>query len=409
MTDRSLNTLHQPAGLLLFADSPEQAEHYGQHLARLGSSPTQARSGGLTAAIAWCRVNLAPEILLVDLDGDALPLQSLAELSEVCDPNCQIIALGSQQDVDLYRSLLHGGIFDYLLKPVSLDLLASTLNRARHHGHSEPQGMRSGRTIAVSAAAGGCGTSSVVCGLGLLLSQRRHTATAIVDFDRSNGDQSLLLGYDGEAGLAGALASSELDTRLLQRAMGSINQRLQLLAQNPVLSPPAALDPQHLLHLGGNLCQLFNQVIWDLPASLPPGSLEVLAHAQTRILLTELSVQHARNLHRLLREIGDESAGQQLLVVANAVRGDATAVIERHQFEDFIERPIDLLLPHAGNSLASSLLKGPLQLDAAPAFRDTLLELADLATGHSPKPALSASGNLLTRLRKALNRQRSAA
>ncbi|TBU90027.1 AAA family ATPase [Phytopseudomonas dryadis] len=409
MNDTSLNTRQTPADLMLFAADGEQASHYGQHLARLGSTAAQARAGGLAAAIDWSRRHPSPEILLVDLDGDPLPLQSLAELSEVCDPACHIIALGGKQDVDLYRSLLHSGVFDYLLKPVSLDLLASTLARARGVGHGDPHGVRSGRTIAVTGSSGGCGTSTVVAGLGLLLSQQRHTATAVVDFDRSNGDQNLLLGYDGEAGLAGALSSSEIDTRLLQRAMGRINERLHLLAQAPLLRNAAAFDSEHLLDLGGNLCRLFNQVIWDLPAGCPPGSLEVLAHAQTRILLTDLSVQDARNLHRLLREIGDESEGQQLLVVANAARDHAAPVVERAQFEDFIERRIDLLLPHAGNALATSLLAGPLRLEGAPAFQNALLELADLATGHTPKRNASVSGSLIARLKQALNRQRPAA
>ena len=400
-------TLHHD--LMLFAADAEQARHYGQHLTRLGRSAELAQPGGLAAAIDWSRRHPSPDILLVDIDGEDRPLRALAELSELCDPTCHIIVLGSKQDVDLYRSLLHSGIFDYLLKPVSLDLLADTLGRARGVGHSEPHGVRSGRTIAVTAAAGGRGTSTVVAGLGLLLSQQRHTATAVVDFDRSNGDQHLLLGYDGEAGLAGALTSSEIDSRLLQRAMGQINERLHLLAQTPQLRNDTALNVDHLLNLGGNLCQLFNQVIWDLPAGCPSGSLDVLSHAQTRILLTDLSVQDARNLHRLLREIGDESEGQQLLVVANGVRGSLDPVVEREQFEDFIERKVDLLLPNAGNSLAASLLTGPLTLDGAGAFHDRLLDLADLATGHTPKRSTAASSGLITRLRQVLNRQRPAA
>lgn len=408
MNDTSIHS-HATAALMLFAVDSQQAGHFGEQLARLGLAAQQARAGGLAAAIAWSRDNPSPEVLVVDLDDDPLPLQSLAELGEVCDPACHIVALGSRQDINLYRSLLHSGVFDYLVKPVPLDLLAATLNRARTLGQGDPHGVRSGRTIAVTGASGGCGTSTLVAGLGLLLSQQRHTATAIVDFDRSNGDQSLLLGYDGEAGLAGALSSNEIDTRLLQRAMGQINERLHLLAQAPVLRADPAVDREHLLNLGGNLCRLFNQVVWDLPASRPPGSLDVLAHAQTRIVVTDLSVQDARNLHRLLREIGDESDGQQLLVVANAVRGDASAVVERGQFESFIGRPIDLLLPHAGGALANSLLAGPLRLSDAPAYQDALLDLADLATGHSPKPAARASGNLLARLRQVLNRQRPAA
>lgn len=392
--------------LMLFATSNEEATRFGEMLTRLGQSAEQALPGGIAAAIAWCRSNPPAEVLVVDIEGDPLPLQSLEELAQVCDPSCHIVTLGRKQDIDLYRTLLHSGVFDYLAKPVPLDLLATTVARARN-GHSVAHGVRSGRTLAISGASGGVGTSTVAASLALLLSEQRHTPTAMVDFDRCNGDQSLLLGFEGEAGLASALTSTELDSRLLQRAMGRINERLHLLAQAPGLRPAQNFSEEHLLNIGGTLCSMFNQVVWDLPAGRPHGSLEVLAHAQTRILLTDLTVQDARNLHRLLREIGDESEGQHLLLVSNAARGQHPGVIERSQFEDFVERRIDLALPWAGPSLPGSLLAGPLKLAGAPAFHNALLDLADLATGHTPQRAAQGSG-LMARLKQALTRQRAA-
>ena len=401
-TPQALN--NDAASLMLFAATAEDAGRFAEQLVRLGQNASQARAGGIAAAIAWSRDNPPPAVLIVDIDGDAMPLQSLTELGEVCAPACHIVALGSKQDGDLYRTLLHSGVFDYRAKPVPLDLLAATLGRARA-GQAISQGARSGRTIAISGAAGGCGSSTVVAGLAQILSRDRHMATAVVDFDRHKGDQSLLLGYEGDAGLAGALSSGEIDSRLLQRAMGRITERLHLLAQAPTLRPEQNFSTEHLLFLGANLCQMYNQVIWDLPAGRPHGTLDVLTHAQTRILLTDLSVQDARTLHRLLREIGDESDGQHLLVVANAARGNQSGVVERSQFEDFIERRIDLQLPYAGPALAASLLTGTLNLAAAPALQLALQDLADLATGHAPKRATVASGNLLSRLKRVLNRQ----
>ncbi|WP_437883769.1 hypothetical protein [Pseudomonas sp. LRF_L74] len=390
--------------LMLFAASADDARRFGEQLVRLGHAASQSRPGGVAAAIAWSQGNPPPSVLVVDIDDDPLPLQSLTELGEVCDPACRIVVTGSKQDIDLYRNLLHSGVFDYLAKPVPLDLLASTLNRARGADHEQPLGVRSGRTIAVVGASGGCGVSTVAAGLALLLSEQRHTATALVDFDRSKGDQSLLLGHDGDAGLAAALANNEIDNRFLQRAMARINERLHLLAQATQLRPDASFATDHLLDLGGNLCRLFNQVIWDLPAGLPHGALDVLAHAQTRVLLTDLSVQDARNLHRLLREIGDESEGQRLLLVANASRGNQAGPVERAQFEDFVERRIDLFLPHAGQALGASLLSGPLRLGAAPAFQAALLELADLASGHSPRKSVQPADSFIGRLKGALRR-----
>jgi pilus assembly protein CpaE len=404
MNDTVQTLNNEATNLMLFAASSEETARFAEQLQRLGQEASQARAGGIAAAIAWSRENPPPQVLVVDIDGDAMPLQSLAELGEVCDPACHIVAIGSKQDVDLYRTLLHSGVFDYLAKPVPLDLLAATLGRARA-GQATSHGARSGRTIAISGASGGCGVSTVVTGLAQILSLDRHMASAVVDFDRHNGDQSLLLGYEGDAGLAGALSSGEIDSRLLQRAMGRINERLHLLAQAPTLRPEQNFSAEHLLFLGANLCQMFNQVIWDLPAGHPHGTLDVLAHAQTRILLTDLTVQDARNLHRLLREIGDESDGQHLLLVANAARGNHAGVVERSQFEDFIERRIDLHLPYAGPALAGSLLTGALNLTAAPALQVALQDLADMATGHAPKRATVASGNLLSRLKRVLNRQ----
>lgn len=404
MNDTTQALKNDTPSLILFAASSEEAARFAEQLQRLGQEASQARAGGIAAAIAWSRDNPPPQVLVVDIDGDAMPLQSLAELGEVCDPACHIVAIGSKQDVDLYRTLLHSGVFDYLAKPVPLDLLAATLGRARA-GQATSHGARSGRTIAISGASGGCGVSTVVAGLAQILSLDRHMASAVVDFDRHNGDQSLLLGYEGDAGLAGALSSGEIDSRLLQRAMGRINERLHLLAQAPTLRPEQNFSAEHLLFLGANLCQMFTQVIWDLPAGSPHGTLDVLAHAQTRILLTDLTVQDARNLHRLLREIGDESDGQHLLLVANAARGNHAGVVERSQFEDFIERRIDLQLPYAGPALAASLLTGSLNLTAAPALQLALQDLADMATGHAPKRASVASGNLLSRLKRVLNRQ----
>jgi Flp pilus assembly protein, ATPase CpaE len=389
----------QPAtGTALFAADTAQARDFAAMLQRLGQTDAQALPGGCAAATRWCADQRAA-VLIVDLDGEAAPLQAIAELAAHCDPTCRIIALGSRADIDLYRALLQSGVLDYLQKPVRLDLLASTLERA---GNDDYAGFaRIGRSIAVSACAGGLGTSSVVAGLAQLLSTVRHVPVAVVDFDRHKGDQGLLLGVSGDAGLGAALSSSEIDLRLLQRAMIGVNPRLKLLAQEPV-SDDHEVDGDHLLALGATLCQLFNQVIWDLPAGRPKGVPEVLRHSETRILLTDLTVQGARSTQRLLMEIGDESDGQQLLLVHSPSHG-GQAGIPQAQFEDYVGRRIDLALPYVGNALGESLLRGSLTLERCPAFQQGLLDLADLAGGR--KPQHSATTGLLDRLKQAIGRR----
>lgn len=396
----------EAAPVLLYTANAVDAQLFGQYLQRLGLPAELARSGGFTAALDGCREHAAPQVLVVDLDGQASPLQAVSELAQVCPPDCRLIALGSAHDLNLYRALLHNGVYDYLCKPVPLDQFASTLRRARDPHDSTRHGSRTGRTIAVTGVSGGRGASTVVAGLGQLLAGERHSSSAVVDFDRGRSDQALLLGHEGDAGLAAALGTAQIDSRFLERALAPVAERLHLLAQQPDLRAPDNFTSEHLLDLGASLCQLFNQVIWDLPSGRCHGALDVLAHADTRILLCDFSVQDARNCLRLLREIGDESNGQRLLLVGNPLRPGHLDLVERKQFEDFVGHPVDMVLPHAGPALADGLLAGPLNLGRAPALQQALLDLADLACGRTPASAPVVSGNLILRLRQAIGRRR---
>lgn len=394
------NTDQPLIGTALFATDAAQAREFAALLERLGVEGATVLPGGCPAAIDWCQVQRT-EVLIVDLDGEAAPLKAIAALMPYCEPTCQIIALGSRADINLYRALLQSGVMDYLQKPVQLDLLANVLERARNGAHTDFA--RIGRSIAVTACAGGLGTSSVAAGLAQLLSTERHIPVAMVDFDRHKGDQGVLLGVDGDAGLAAALASGELDLHLLQRAMIAVNPRLHLLAQEPSWNDQE-VSTDHLLALGATLCQVFNQVIWDLPAGWPRGVVDVLRHAEVRILLTELTVQGARSTQRLLAEIGDESDGQQLLLVHNPAHGGQNG-IPKAQFEDYVGHRVALTLPHVGGVLGESLLHGPMRLDRAPLLRQGLLDLADLAAGRKPQSHRSTNTGLLTRLKQVIGRR----
>ena len=380
--------------------------HLDGQLQRLQRRPAVLEAGGAEQAALWCARHGAPATLLVDISGHPHPLQALAELAALCGPTTHIVLTGERQDVDLYRKLLQGGAFDYLLKPIDLNLLADTLARA---GDGLPLNLagqsRAGRTVAVVGAAGGAGVSTVVAALGQLLAGARQTPTVLVDFDRSKGDLALLLGMEADSGLSAMLALPEIDARLLQRTLQGAAPtegaptRMHLLAQRPEPAAVAAVDPERVLQLGASLAQLFSVALWDLPAHRPDGAREVLEHADVRIILTELNLQHARHVHRLLADIGDESSGQQLLLVHNGVRPAARAAISAEQFAEFVGRPIDLHLPCAGTALADSLLQGALQAPPGSPFGVALGALADRVLGRRTAAIATAQAtSLLGRL-----------
>lgn len=373
------------------------------YLQRLGRAAMVA-TGGVQEAVAHCRKQPASSMLMVDISRESHPLIALSELMQAAGPACRVLVLGEQNDVNLYRSLLGEGIVDYLLKPIAFDQLAQVLHRV-----DEDQSVlasAAGRTVAITGASGGCGTSTVVAGLAMLLARQGQAPQVVVDFDRRQADIPLLFGLDPSDGLRAALEAGDGDPRLLLRTIARVNERIFLLSQQPGQEEQEqALESGQVLQLGAALCRLFGLSLWDIPAQRDQACLDVLRHAETRVVLTDLTVQDARKVHRLLQEIGDESAGQRLILVGNACRQAGQPAVPRAQFEEFVGHRLDVNLPWAGPALSASLLRGPLALDANAAFRDAVSVLADTVMGRRPSAPHRQGSGLAARLRALFARQ----
>jgi pilus assembly protein CpaE len=46
-------------------------------------------------------------------------MTDMARLAETCEPGVEVIAVGNRNEVGLFRDLMHLGIKDYLVKPLT--------------------------------------------------------------------------------------------------------------------------------------------------------------------------------------------------------------------------------------------------------------------------------------------------
>ena len=373
MNSNSVAVFCQPADVGSFTDI----------FNRLGRALSVIKAGGPHKAMEWCGESTPPAAIFVNIDGTAHPVPALNDLAAVAGPGCRLVAMGSRQDVNLYRKLLQAGIFDYLLTPSSMGQVSEILSRADEDawlGQPQAESVRLGQTVALIGAVGGVGASTVVTALGQHLAHACKIPTVLVDYDRRGSNLALSLGLEANSGLEGILSAPEVDLRLIQRTLLSQEaeagkgRRLHLLAQRP--GPESHVDPELVLQLGGALCQLFSMSVWDIPSHRPSGSDEILENADIRVVLVDYTLQNARAAHILLSDFGDESRGQRLFLVANAARhGDAPA-ISRAQFEDFLKRKVDVEIPYMGNALDKTLLQGSLNLASLAAFKSAVEKLA---------------------------------
>src|SRR5881227_2805305 len=121
--------------------------------------------GGITKAIQHLAHERSPHTLIVDLSGVDLPLARLHELADMCEPRVTVIALGDQNDVELYRDLLQAGVSEYLVKPITHQRLARALANKNAGGEGNPINQKLGKVVALVGARGGVGTTTLAANL----------------------------------------------------------------------------------------------------------------------------------------------------------------------------------------------------------------------------------------------------
>ena len=112
----------QPGGrpsLLAFVADGETETQLQECIDQLTPGKGAIMRGGITKAIAHLSQQRSPDILIVDVSGVELPVSKVSALAEVCEPGVAVIAIGDRNEIGLYRDLLHAGVADYVVKPIT--------------------------------------------------------------------------------------------------------------------------------------------------------------------------------------------------------------------------------------------------------------------------------------------------
>src|ERR1700722_10129820 len=143
--------------------------------------------GGVNDAIALlAKLDRSPLFLLVDLNDSVMPLSDLGRLAEVCEPSVQVVALGERNDVGLFRTLLQIGVRDYLVKPLTVELIKRTLNVSEGKV-SQVMRLRAGKTVAFAGTRGGVGVTTIALNVARHLAENTQRRIAYVDLNLYGG------------------------------------------------------------------------------------------------------------------------------------------------------------------------------------------------------------------------------
>jgi pilus assembly protein CpaE len=352
----------------------------------MGWPPEKVHKGGLRNAVQTLAVSASPHILFVDMSESGDPLNDINALAEVCEPGTVVIASGQVNDVRLYRDLVASGIQDYILKPFSPDQAREafahaqlTLSGPRTPEHSVD---RPHLMTAVIGVRGGVGASTVASSLGWLFGENEGRSTALLDLDVHFGTGALAFDVEPGRGLTDAIENpSRIDGLFIERAMVKATEKLSVLSAEAPLNQPLLTDGSAFYQLQEELKAAFEATVLDLPRHMLIQHPHLLHDTQSVVLVTELTLAAARDTIRMLSWLKANTPGAGVTVVANRVVS-GTGEISRKEFEDSIERKIDLTIPYDMKVFAQAAKLGKPLAEVAKSSK-TGAPLVELARGIS--------------------------
>ena len=286
-------------------------------LAQLPVPSPMIRRGGLAGAIRYLGAERSPESIIVDISGAEMPASQIHDLAELCEPGVIVIAIGDRNDVALYRDLVRAGVSEYIVKPVTAQLLVKALIAAPA-SEGSPISRKLGKVVALVGSRGGVGATTLAVHLALYLANQQSRRVMLLDLDLHTGDCALALNIKPTPGLREALANPlRIDSVFLDRTMALHGERLFVLSAEEPLRVDSEFTAEAVDKLVGVLRTQFHYIVADVPRI--PGSAyrQALDTADLRIIVADQTLRSVRDTVRLREGFSAGRAEHSNMLVVN--------------------------------------------------------------------------------------------
>jgi pilus assembly protein CpaE len=335
----------------------------------------------LDSALRRIRSGSAPRILLVDLTDSAAPIAEVSAARAIGGADLKLVALGTVNDVALFRDMLAAGADDYLVKPSSREALAAVFEKRSAAVGTTPDGL--GQVIAFIGSRGGVGATTSAVSCAWLLSAERQERIALVDLDPHFGTVALKLDLAPGSGLCEALEQpSRVDSLFIERAMIKVTETLRVLAAEASAAQHLVIDPGAIDMLLHELRRKFARIVVDLPRGVGPMQRVVLAAASHIVVFCERSLAGLRDTIRLQTLMREQAPQARLWLVEAGATGER-ALIGKSEFEKGIGKALDTRLsydPKSAGAAANSGQPLPVAAPRSQVVRE-LRQLTELLAG----------------------------
>jgi pilus assembly protein CpaE len=287
-----------------------------------------------------------PDVCLVDFDKDP---QNAAIATERIHANAQetaVFAVSSQSQPDVIINAMRSGCSEYLTKPIDREQLLNAVARVGGRKREKKE-LYNAQVICFTGAKGGCGVTTLLTELGVLLARPYSKKTLVVDLHPDFGDAALYLGLTKYRYHAYELIESiqRLDAELLQSLVTHHPSGLDIVPASEEINPGRHFLPGAVTQTFNFLRSHYEYILVDLPAGLDEESLNVMHYSDYIYLVTVAEVAALRNVARYLDFLTRKEIPQgRIRVLLN--RHHKTSLITEAQIEKAIQRKLFWKVPN---------------------------------------------------------------
>lgn len=272
--------------------------------------------GDVESAIEHYAQNTSPDLIMVETleigDGFAGRLEVLGGNSA---ENTAAVVVGPVNDVYLYRKLIEMGVSDYLVKPLSREVLADVFSKIL----IERLGAQNSKLIACIGAKGGVGSSTLAHVISDVSGSMLHHKTIVLDAAGGWSYLSVAMGGDSVTTLhevARAAISTDKDS--FNRMIVPVNDKLSFLGTGAESLMDDTVTAENFEVIINRLMQTYPVVVIDLSGAPIDICRNILARANDVLIVSTPTLASLRSTRGLLQEVktirGDKEDGLHIVL-----------------------------------------------------------------------------------------------
>ena len=313
---------------------------------RQGFPAATVQQGGPDTFAQLLETSAPPRMAIIDIDGQDDPVAAAERLKDMCGPDCKIIALGSTNDVGVYRRMMSAGLVDYLVKPLVSESFNQALSAALKGATGGKLVTKDAKIIVFIGTRGGVGASTLAVNTAWLMAHNIGFSIALLDLDLQFGTSSLALDLEPGHGLRDIVSSPHrVDALMIASSMVNESEQFAVLGAEEAVDDVVPMDTMAVTALLKEMKGGFAYILVDLPRHHIASQKRLLATAQEIVLVTELSLAGIRDTLRIKTALKNLESFAALTVVASRTGASRAGQVNTAAFEKGAQIKIDVTIP----------------------------------------------------------------